>query len=260
MGNLYSKMILDLEQISIPFYLSKRLEERLVPSSTNRKERIQERISSHSDIIDHLETILKQKNLGTPRDSNTKFQTVAEEVTPYFQQGCELFKSVLTTGENSNPLIEYYALLQCVKGAILLEIDLDKKHFFGHHGLTKDNILDTTPYITTNIHKYGVFPALLLFYAKKNNNSFYQMNTYFKTDYKPSLLEILTDCDDGPKIFIGSWMLSTLVRYKPDSWLEILSGKNDDIIGKIRYFRRDRIQWLVGNLLRQYFPMRYSEI
>ncbi|MFW9917156.1 MAG: hypothetical protein ACFFGZ_16235, partial [Candidatus Thorarchaeota archaeon] len=53
--------------------------------------------------------------------------------------------------------------------------------------------------------------------------------------------------------FLTSWMLSMLVRYQPKAWQQILSGTDDDIINRIRDFRRNNIPGTIRSFLRDYY-------
>ena len=254
----YDVMINNLLDFSIPYYLSNKLEIVLKPTHRDSVEQVKvdsiqkEHLSIYNENIQQVCLRFNKSDLGQARDSNTDFKKVGYESTLYFYQAYEMFKSVLKMGENSSPLVEYYALLQCVKGIIHLEFDVKEKFFFEHHGLTKESFNNTKPYITAKLASKGAFYALLLKVTRKGIKGFSDIDKYLDQNYKPSLEDVIKQGAELPEIFIGSWLLSNIVRYKPSLWIKILSGRNDDIIRDIRNFRRNEIPRLIGSLLRKY--------
>jgi len=87
---------------------------------------------------------------------------------------------------------------------------------------------------------------------KKDDPLHYQndLEEYFDGGYLPSIENIVIFNDENPynriiqnslTAFIGSWMLSSLVRYAPMKWQEILAGQENDLIKHIREFRDERL-------------------
>jgi len=286
-----NKTIKLLEQVTIPYHLEKCLEQKYFPVEDSDKEVLQLKISKYKQKINHffettdIKNIIKRyisnnkKNdpyeIIKPVEYKTDIKKIAYKAAIYFQQGLEMLKTAIIMHENVSPLVEYYGFLQCVKGSIILELDIYKDLFFSYHGLTQvkndeicskklkeKNSLTThskiqlSKYINAEIKTLGVFSALLLritdFYEKENKKE-YTMDKYLQKDYKPSIEEIVSIYHfDPPSVFIGSWMLSTLVRYKPAKWQEICSGIKDDIITRIRKFRREKIPATIESLLNDY--------
>ncbi|MBA7540278.1 hypothetical protein ES705_32573 [subsurface metagenome] len=254
----YDVMINNLLDFSIPYYLANKLENVLKPTHRDSVEQVKidsirkECLSLYNENIQQVCLRFKESDLGKARNSNTDFMQVGHESTLYFYQAYEMFKSVLKMGENSSPLVEYYALLQCIKGIIHLEFDVNEKFFFEHHGLSKESFSDTRPYITAKLASKGVFLALLLKVTRKGLKGFSDIDKYLDQNYKPSLEDVIKQKAELPEIFVGSWLLSNIVRYKPSLWIEILSGRKDDIIRDIRNFRRKEIPRLIESLLKKY--------
>ena len=148
---------------------------------------------------------------------------------------------------NTAPLVEYYGLLQCVKGTILMTLNLRNSIFFRYHGLTYIDPSNPDNYIKAEI-KTGVFLALLIrqtFYDEETNRI--EMEEYLKENYKPSLKDLINN-NSVPAVFIISWMLSSLVRYKTKVWQEICAGEEDELITKIQEFRRSTFPKAIKNL------------
>ncbi len=160
--------------------------------------------------------------------------------------------------------MEYYSLLQAVKGSIILELDFDKEYRFEHHGLKAD-YTDEDVYIRAEIKKSGVFPALLIRFSDvydhgddMGNNRFeYTMDKYFDKKYKHSLEELFEELlrspyENLPKTFIASWMLSMLVRYRPALWQNLLSGKYDKMSIDLQKFHDVKIPEAFNSLFKKY--------
>ncbi|MHA1222774.1 MAG: YaaC family protein [Candidatus Heimdallarchaeaceae archaeon] len=183
---------------------------------------------------------------------------VAQTASLYFQQALEMYQTSLNMPENTSPLVEYYALLQCVKGSIILDLHIEEGIFFRFHGIVHSSNKENE-YIRAKIKPLGVFSALAIRFAhfieQKNEEGeiIYCKNDledYYKEDFSISLKEIVKpppsstydNSHHNPlSIFIGAWMLSTLVRYVPKKWQEILAGQKNDLIYNIRYFREEEI-------------------
>jgi len=134
-----------------------------------------------------------------------------------------MLQTSLDMPENSSPLVEYYGFLQCAKGMILLELNVNQKLLFSHHGLISAET--NSHYISVAIKERGVFSALLIrrggVIFKKYEEA---IDMFFSQPYCRSLEEAVTDKHtrgDPVFTFMGSWMLSSLVRYRPLKWQEI---------------------------------------
>jgi len=250
-----------LERLSIPNFLQKKLEERYQAPEERIRESYQEKIAEYERRISYFsETVLNGRlsphELATPHTFDSNLSAITEEAAVYFQQGREMLQTSHNMPENSSPLVEYYGFLQCVKGMVLLEINVNKKQLFSRHGLTQSK----TPsrYINVKIMPLGVFTALLLrrggVIFKKYKEA---IDFFFSQPYCPSLEEIVTDrftYGDPRYAFIMSWMLSSLVRYSPLKWKEIQDGTTDDIILSIREYRRHELTKAFEHLFSEYVP------
>ncbi len=272
-----------LEHLTVPRYLQRRLEEIYRPHKVNLQNNIKEQIAEYTKRIDDFSKIplirsafkkkynkiLNPQDLAVPRNAESNFSNIAGEAAIYFKQGQEMLKTSIAMHENSSPLVEYYGFLQCVKGTILLELEVNQDLFFSYHGLMPARPQNKPNYINAKIMPFGVFPALLLrvdkYYFYMHNNMDEAMNTFFSGSHCLSIETIIDskayyDSYDphyhGNMIYayIGSWILSSLVRYHPKTWEEILQGKNDEIIRMIRDYRRYEISRAIRNLLREYAP------
>ena len=164
-----------------------------------------------------------------------------------------------TLPKSSSPLVEYYGFLQCAKGIILLELNVNKDLLFSNHGLTTAKT--SSRYIRVTIKPRGVFSALLLRIGQTLPPRYMKfeeaIDEFFSGSYNLSLEEIVRDnpaYGDPVFAFIVSWMLSSLVRYKPLKWKEIQDGKKDDIISNIRDYREKYLPEALEYLLREYSP------
>ena len=86
--------------------------------------------------------------------------------------------------ENSSPLVEYYALLQCLKGSLILHYDIvNQVFFFTHHGLKIDGgYQEKPPYVTASVYTKGVFYGLVLHFCYEEIKHWPHID-----DYLPSL-------------------------------------------------------------------------
>ncbi|OLS33165.1 MAG: hypothetical protein HeimAB125_01170 [Candidatus Heimdallarchaeota archaeon AB_125] len=206
----------------------------------------------------------KKKTISPIEPFQTNYRQRAEKASLYFQQALELYRTSLSMPRNTRPLVEYYSLLQAVKGSIILELDFTKEYVFEHHGLTAD-YNDETVYIRAKVKKQGVFPALLLRFSRvydhgedcENNRFEYSMDEYFNNKFTPSLEELFENLLNSynvnlPKTFIASWMISLLVRYKPELWHDLLSGKHDKMSIYLQQFHYIKIPEAFNSLLIDY--------
>ncbi len=214
--------------------------------------------------IDRIDLKIEPKESITVRkfENEEDIRKVARKASVYFQQGLEMLETSFSMPENTSPLVEYYALLQCAKGFIILDLDVKEELFFTQHGLTPAKNIDerkSSKFINAIIKPLGVFSALAIRRAQfidqrteENDPVYYQndLEYYFDEEYKPSIENIVIFGDENPDIkminhsltaFIGSWMLSSLVRYGPMKWQEILAGQETDLIKDIRDFREESL-------------------
>ena len=99
----------------------------------------------------------------------------------------------------------------------------------------------------------GVFHGFLLLFCEVDSPSRVLMfEKYLEDSFQPTFTGMLKHGFNMVETFIGSWMLSSIVRYKPDLWLKILEAKEDDIINNIREFRMNHIPELVKRLFQRY--------
>ncbi len=274
-----------LETITPSYYLEKELK-------ATFKSNLQYRIGKYSENCRYFFQEGFEKKYSNiipsaiivPRKSGTNISKIANEAVIYFKQSLELFKTLDNVEENVSPLLEYYGLLQCVKGVVILELDVKSDKIFSKHGLTQETRFHSkidepkstkkyklkmikrikpSKYINAKIMPYGVLTSLIIRFTDHYDELYsdrdiykiskHSMDKYVTGYYRPSLEEITTNHHVDPIIaFIGSWMLSTLVRYKAKMWQEICLGEKDDIINNIRKFRREKIPKAVETMLMDY--------
>jgi len=214
--------------------------------------------------IDRFDLKIEPKESITIRkfENEEDIRKIARKASVYFQQGLEMLETSFSMPENTCPLVEYYALLQCAKGFIILDLDVTEELFFTQHGLKPVKISDeeqSSKYLSAQVMPLGVFSALSIRTAffedkrlERNDPEHYEnaMEDYFDESFLPSIENIVIYDNDNPysqlmnnslTTFIGSWMLSTLVRYAPMEWQEILAGQENDLIKHIRDFRNERL-------------------
>jgi len=197
---------------------------------------------------------------------------VAQKASIYFHQALEMYQTSVNMPETTSPLVEYYALLQCAKGSIILDLDIMENVFFRHHGIISA-LKEGNNYIRAIVKPVGVFAALAIRLAKYQNqrdkegnsvNYRNDMETYFRKDFVLSLEDIVNPSSSSVynishyplSVFIGSWMLSSLVRYAPLSWQEILAGQNNNLIYYIRDFREEEITRAFESCLPDHIRMK----
>jgi len=261
-------------------YLRKRFEE-AEQSRFNilDKPRYEEKINYFFSLEKNVKGVQRQINLLKLKSKLNYIDTVkarifnnekeitntARKASIYYQQALEMYQTSINMPETTSPLIEYYALLQCVKGSVLLDLDIKEDVFFRHHGIS--SIIKENSYINAIIQPVGVFSALTLRFAHYQNQRdeegetiLYknEMEVYFKEYFIPSLEEIICQPNSFtyelshntlPLVFIGSWMLSILVRYNPLIWQDILAGQKNDLIYFIRDFREEEIPKAIESCL-----------
>ncbi len=198
---------------------------------------------------------------------------VAQKASIYFHQALEMYQTSIKMPETTSPLVEYYALLQCVKGSIILDLDLIEDVFFRFHGIVPV-VKEEGNYIRARVKPIGVFSALVIRFAgyqdqrDDNGNSIQyknEMETYFRKIFIISLEDIVNPPSSSAfeisysnplSVFMGSWMLSNLVRYAPLSWQEILAGQKNDLLYYIRDFRDEEIPRIFESCLPDHIRMK----
>lgn len=248
-----SLCLIELEKLSVPFHLQKLLEKRIKIKTVYSEsifdylnEKIENKINEYlnSDLANSDK--ISRSNMPNIRDINS-LKEVSNESSLYFRQALEMFKASQNMNKNcknSSPLVEYYGYLQCLKGIIATYLDTERTKFFSYHGLT--TVKNNDSYCQAEIKPFGVFPAFLLIFGKQNR----LIKEILSKDYKPTIEQLLLDpyflevkrpFEDPIKSIIVSWMLSSIVRYKPNIWEKICLGKEDDIKLQIREFRENTL-------------------
>ncbi len=251
-GNLYRyeyQFLKRLEDLSYPYYLKNKLEYYWVTVAKKNPEHIEkvkqnliERISTYyeHDTLRNSKLVWRGKKprtaeeLAKPISLDTDYGKIAVKSASYFKQANELYKTSLTMNDNSSPLVEYYSFLQCVKGCVLLLLDINEEILFRQHGTSHQFNESSDKYPRANIKTTGVFHTILLLQDPYN-----EMNKYFtKGEMDLSLDNLLEFRSHTPaSAFIISFILSSLVRYYPEYWQRKLQGIEDDIIREIIHFR-----------------------
>lgn len=250
LNNSIDECIRMLERAQIPCYIEKFLQSQY----TTNEERILGLHKTFSESFDQSLALIQNhwKKINSDligyRYSINGIPELAEEIALYFRQGRELLALSLGIFENSSPLVEYYGFLQCVKGAILLKLDVKDKKLFSRYGLSSQSTDDG--YIEAKIHEKGVFTTLLLYQYPDHVIKHYIEN-HLKNKLNVTLKESMKQVGHLSHVpaFITSFLLSNLVRYHPRTWNELLSGKKDDLIADINDFRRQIIPTAIQSLL-----------
>ncbi|MHA2243881.1 MAG: YaaC family protein [Candidatus Hodarchaeales archaeon] len=266
-GNLYRyeyQFLAKLEDLSYPYYLQKRLEDYWVILAKKDPEYIEkEKLHLKEKIKDYYEhdsleeSILdwkdnKPKNIekiAKPRSLSPGYlERLAKRSASFFRQAKVMYETSLNMNDNSSPLVEYYSLLQCVKGSVLLQLEVNEEILFRSHGITCQFDKTKDKYPKANIKATGVFHSLLLVCDPWD-----EMNDFFTGKIDLSLDKLLTRIPNSPaSAFILSFILSSLVRYHPEYWQTILLGTGDDIIREINNFRREKLPESIDRLFHYY--------
>ncbi len=220
------------------------------------------RLQIYKKNINHLEEIRKKRRgksykvnitIVIPR-TDEEIKNLAKKASIYFSQGSEMYKTSFDMNINSSPIIEYYALLQIVKGVILLELDVETGSFFGAHGLVRKSNISPDIVHQTRIKTHGVFTALLIrctqYLKQEDGTRIFAMDKYFYK-YNPTLREMVNSrtLSSIPDAFIFTWMLSEIARYQPEKWKEICDGEESDWIVHINKFKEEILPDVIRSLI-----------
>ncbi len=210
--------------------------------------------------VNEIKKNMKTKNLKVKAEvslpkTETEIKELAYDISIYFSQGFEMYKTSINTDISSSPIIEYYAMLQIIKAIILLELKVDTQEFFGAHGLERKKIKRDNSIFQVKTKTHGVFAALLLrtssSLTEEDGTKTRALDKYY-TNYYPKFEELVDKQIlylDIPKSFIFLWILSEIARYHPKKWKEICLGENNDWITSINEFREEGIPKLFFDLL-----------
>ncbi len=222
-------------------------------SLNDSEEEIIERIRELKENVQTKESKIKAK-VSLPK-TDEEIKELTDEISLYFSQGYEMYKTSIDADVSTSPIVEYYAMLQIIKAFILLELEVDTQEFLGAHGLErKKNINDNTIFqVKTKTH--GVFAALLLrttsFTIEEDGTHTSELHKYY-TDYYPKFEDFVNKKLPYfriPDTFIFLWILSEIARYQPQKWREICSGVKNNWIDKIDLFREEAVPKLFFDLL-----------
>lgn len=247
--------------------------EALLGNLCEKIERYDEIITFYYNIITDIENKRETEqnkipdsphSLVKPVNSNSNFKEIAENASIYFQQGLELYLSSMNMNINSAPLVEYYSFLQCVKGAVLLDLEIKDFRLFSQHGLSIKKRRSNS-YLRAKVKTFGVFQTLLLLQSSKTEIEDFlygQYNLTLESLLEAKLLRKIKNSQDfnekrnpmdyAPPVFIASWMLSSLVRYFPKTWQKIYFGLDDMLILRIGGYRDEYIPEAIDSLLPYY--------
>lgn len=266
-GNLYRyeyQFLAKLEDLSYPYYLQKQLENYWEIHAKNNPEDI-EKAKSHlkeriKDYYEHDSLEKSELKWGKNKPKNIEeiakplslspgcFERIARRSASFFKQAKVMYETSLNMNDNSSPLVEYYSLLQCVKGSVLLELEVNERILFRSHGITCQFDKKKDNYPKANIKASGVFHSLLLVC-----DPYDEMNDFFTGKIELSLDKLLKRLHDSPaSAFMLSFILSSLVRYHPEYWQKILLGFDDDIIREINNFQREKLPKSIDRLFPYY--------
>jgi hypothetical protein len=181
-SSLYIQIIKKLKIASIQYQHEQFLKKRHFTEEgkyffSNEVPRYQSKLDFFFGINKNYDTItstIKRMNLDIPPketitvrkfENEEDIREVARKSSVYFQQGLEMLETSFSMPENTSPLVEYYALLQCVKGSIILDLDFKEELFFTKHGIRQTKKVDEeklSKYLNIQIMPLGVFSALAI--------------------------------------------------------------------------------------------------
>ena len=303
------KILIDLlENLVYPKFIEEKLEEIYDnPNPSIQEYRNNERIEKEEKISIFFDYDFVRKALASykselnplsiirPLDSSCDFKKASYQCSLYFKQGKELLSTAIELSEFTSPIIQYYGLLQCIKGIILLDYELSNSPFFSYHGIREDKCttiltrsntklesklkslhqnakfaklkypleFKISNYCNAKIMPFGVFTALLIHQSKQfayTPDRRTDMDYFLSGDCSLSLEELVNSSHmDIYKVFIISWTISTIVRYKPTLWQEIVSGSKDTIIKQLIDFMRYEVPNKLQDILNPYLPYRQRD-
>lgn len=219
--------------------------------------------NSEGEIIERIREIKKnaqtkeskvKAKVSLPK-TDAEIKELADEISLYFSQGYEMYKTSIDADVSTSPIIEYYAMLQIIKAFILLELDVDTKEFLGAHGLERKKIVSEDTIFQVKTKTHGVFAALLLrttsFIIEEDGTHSSELHKYY-TNYYPKIEDFVVKQQPYfriPESFIFLWILSEIARYQPKKWREICSGVKNNWIDNIDLFREEGVPKLFFDLL-----------
>jgi hypothetical protein len=280
-NNYISDCLKMLTEMTVPYFITRKLEAHFYPEWPSL------RINTTNDIVHFKNMIIEYygnyENIAAPIDPNfdvedlkmsinanenykitdndvdrLSFDDDVNEVVMYFKQGLEMYQTSLSMSEFTSPLLEYYALVQCVKGLFRLQFNLpSKSQLFNGHGLGHKNM-------QAKVHKHGVFHALNIISSRGGDIKEDFLNKYKEgtmTDKLENCLKKSISTHYGNNqmpqsslsyCFTASFILSSLVRYNPRKWQEIITGEESELILNIRNFRSNDFPNALRTLLSKF--------
>jgi len=222
-------------------------------SLNDSEEEIIERIRDLKENIQTKESKIKAK-VSLPK-TDEEINELADEISLYFSQGYEMYKTSIDADVSTSPIVEHYAMLQIIKAFILLELEVDTQEFLGAHGLERKKIISDNTIFQVKTKTHGVFAALLLrttsFTIEEDGTHTSELHKYY-IDYYPKFEDFVDKQLPSfsiPESFIFLWILSEIARYQPKKWREICSGVKNNWIDNIDLFREEGVPKLFFDLL-----------
>jgi len=130
-------MIYSLEHLIYPKYLEEKLLETYEQTSTvminHLKVLEQKKIEkinkffNYKLVKDSLKRLKNDKGPSEfiqPINASSDFEQISMKSALYFKQGKEMLETAINMPVFSSPILLYYGFLQCIKGTILLEFNL----------------------------------------------------------------------------------------------------------------------------------------
>lgn len=280
MNNIFKIVEFDhtmsLEKYSNPSFLKNLLDAKyksennsIIDKNETRADLIIKKTQKLIDIREP-EHISNYDQLVIPHEKKTDFKEISNLASTFFQHALELYLTAFSMSNNTSPLIEYYSLLQCVKGRILLDFKVPDFILFSKHGISwkKKGEFD----LKFQVKDIGVFQGLLILdksllleelvkYLEKKYILTFQDLIEKKMKYKTntgitSEQRVLEG--DPISAFLVSFGLSCFVRYHPLTWKKILIGEETSINLAINNYRRDDLTEAFEEILKFYSPLRQS--
>ncbi|MCE7746753.1 MAG: hypothetical protein GPJ51_00020 [Candidatus Heimdallarchaeota archaeon] len=250
-----------LQQYAINILRLKEIREKLeqerklvLPISPNDTEgEIIERIREIKNNVQTKESKIEAK-VSLPK-TDVEIKKLVDEISLYFSQGYEMYKTSIDADISTSPIIEYYAILQIIKAIILLELEVDTREFLSAHGLERKKIVSNNTIFQVKAKTHGVFAALLLrttsLKIEEDGTLTSELHKYY-TNYYPKFEDFVDKQLPYfriPESFIFLWILSEIARYQPKKWREICSGVKNNWIDNIDLFREEGVPKLFFDLI-----------